>query len=128
MLSATALPLIAILLALPGIPGLPSFGLKDLKKLRQKAAPPLDSLPPAWKPVSRLALENQFLHARLAPFPSGPIGLKLQQDPRLLRVALDSDSGDVRYVTQVGEFTIGEVSRVPAEEFTRQLTQRNFRR
>src|SRR5262249_6374520 len=126
MFSAVALPLVALLVAFPGlprIPGLPGFGVKDLKKLRHKAAAPLDSLPPAWKPVSRLALENQFVLSSIRPIPTGPVGLKLNSDPRKIHVAFDPDSGAVRYVAQVEEFSVSEPSRMPVESFTRELTR-----
>jgi hypothetical protein len=131
MFPALTLPLIALLVALPGlprIPGLPGFGVKDLKKLRQKAAPPLDSLPPAWKPFSRLALENHFIRGGLPSVTRGPVALKLNNDPRRLTVGFDPDSGAVRYVTEFGEFTVGDVSRVPLESFTQDLARRNFSR
>jgi Motility related/secretion protein len=131
MLSAVALPLVALLVAIPGlprIPGLPGFGVNDLKKLRHKTAAPLDTLPPAWKPVSRLALENQFVLSTLRPIPSGPVGLKLNTDPRKMRFSFDPDSGAVRYVAQVDEFSVSEPSRMPVESFTRELTRQNFQR
>ena len=132
MFSAITPPLVALLLlALPGIPhipGLPGFGMKDLKRLRHKAAAPLDSLPPAWKPVSRLALENQFVMAALRPIPSGPVGLKLNTDPRKLKVSFESDSAVVRTVTEVDEFSVSEASRMPLKAFTRQLSRQNFQR
>jgi hypothetical protein len=131
MFSAVALPLVALLVAIPGlprIPGLPGFGVKDLKKLRQKAAAPLDTLPPAWKTSSRLALENQFVLASLRSIPAGAVGLKLNQDPRRIRVSYDPDSGAVRYVAQVEEFSVSEPALVPMESFTRDLTRQNFQR
>jgi hypothetical protein len=131
MFASVTLPLIVLLVALPGlpkIPGLPGFGIKDIKKLREGPAPPLDSLPPAWKPASRLALENRLVLARLPVLGPGRGGLKLKEDPRKLRVRFDPDSGAVRYVAEVGEFTVGEARRVPLAEFTRELTRRNFAR
>ncbi|HET9326525.1 MAG TPA: hypothetical protein VFQ05_07130, partial [Candidatus Eisenbacteria bacterium] len=129
MFSVITPPLVALLLAWPGLPKLPGLpGLGDLKKLRQKAAPPLDSLPPAWKPVSRLALENHFVRAVLPPIPSGPAGIKLNSDPRQLRVSFEPDSGVVRYTTEVGEFSVAEPTRVPIETFTQEMTRRNFQR
>jgi hypothetical protein len=126
-----ALPLIGLLVALPGlprIPGLPGFGLKDLKKLRQGKAPPLDSLPPAWKPASRLGLENQFIIAMLPSLGPRPVALKLNPDPRKVRVGLDPDSGTVRYVTEMEDVPVGDAARVPIDFFARDLTRRNFSR
>src|SRR5262245_12399033 len=128
MFSAITPPLLALLLAWPGLPKLPIPGLNDLKKLRHKAAAPLDSLPPAWKPVSRLALENKFIRGTLPPIPSGPVGIKLNNDPRELHVSFDADSGVVRYTSEVGEFSIAEPTRLPVEAFTRDMTQRTFER
>ncbi len=131
MFAAVILPLVGLLLGLPGIPkipGLPGFGIKDLKKLRQGHAAPLDSLPPSWKPASRLALENQFVKAGMRPLGPGPFGLRLTQDPRQLRVSFDPDSGAVRYATQLGDVTVGTAARMPLREFTHDLTRQNFTR
>src|SRR5262245_14067770 len=126
MFSAITLPLLALLLAWPGLPKLPIPGLSDLKKLRHKAAAPLDSLPPAWKPVALLALENQFVTAALPSIPSGPVGIKLNNDPRQVRVSFDADSGVVRYTSEVGEFSIAEPTRLTLETFSRDMTHRSF--
>jgi hypothetical protein len=69
------LPLVWLLVGLPGLPGIPgvSEGLKGLKKLRHGKAAPLDSLPPAWRPASRLALENDFIRAGLQPLGPFPV-------------------------------------------------------
>ena len=128
MLVVVTLPLIGLLLGLPGLPGVKLPGFKDLKKLRQGKAAPLDSLPPAWKPSSRLALEDQFALAGLKPLGPTPVGLRMSQDPRRLRVSFDSDSGAVRYVTEFNEVTVGDPLRLPLQNFTRDLTQRNFNR
>ena len=126
-----ALPLIGLLLAFPGLPhlpGLPGAGLKELRKLRQGKAAPLDSLPPAWRPASRLALENQFLRAALAPLGPAPVGLKLNPDPRKVEVSLDPDSGTVRYVTEFEDVPVGPPVRLPVEQFAHDLSRRNFQR
>lgn len=129
------LPLTGLLIlqisGLPGLPGLPSG--KDaakaaLKRLRDRPAPPLDSLPPAWKPHFRLALENQFVQAALPGFVPGPVGLRVASDPRSLRVRVDSDSGTVSVAPEMGGITIGQATRLPLEKFTTELTQRNFGR
>src|SRR5438477_1194432 len=122
-----ALPLIGLLLAFPGLPhlpGLPGAGLKERKKLRQGKASPLDSLPPASRPASRLALENQFLRAALSPLGPAPVGLKLNPDPRKVEVSLDPDSGTVRYVTEFEDVPVGTPVRLPVEQFAHDLTRR----
>ena len=126
-----ALPLIGLLLAFPGlphIPGLPGAGLKELKKLRQGKAALLDSLPPAWRPASRLALENQFVRAVLRPVGPAPVGLKLNPDPRKVDVSFDPDSGVVRYATEFEDVPVGQAARLPVQQFAHDLTRRNFER
>ena len=131
MLSALTLPLVAVLLALPGIPhipGLPNFGMKDLNRLRHKTAAPLDSLPPAWKNASLLALEDQFVQAALPDLAPEPVGMAINPDPRQLRVSFDPDSSVVLYSTQVGDFTVGEATRMPLADYSHDLTRRTFKR
>ena len=118
MANPLLLPL-AVLLAFPGIPGLPSF--------RNKAAAPLDSLPPAWRSASHLALESSFVRAllpRLGPEP----GMLITQDPRRSKVAFDPDSGRVRFSTEMGNVVLGQSVSVPITEFGKDLSSRNFER
>ena len=56
MSPALTLPLVGLLISLPGIPGLPGFRKLPKLKLPQKTA--VDTLPPVWKSHSLLALEN----------------------------------------------------------------------
>src|SRR3989442_1285209 len=100
MIGSLTLPAIALLAAISGLPGLP--GLKGLpmpatkEYARAKAeAAAADTLPPPWKPSWRLALENTFVMAGLAPIGtlSGPIKLRPEFDPRKTRVSVDPDSG-----------------------------------
>src|SRR5215471_18555350 len=120
------LPLVGLLIGLPGLPGIPgvSEGLKGLKKLRHGKAAPLDSLPPAWRPASRLALENQFILAGLQPLGPSPVGLN--PDPRKLDVSFDADSGTVRYATEFEDVPVGSPVRLPVEQFSHDLSRRNF--
>src|SRR5262245_61240323 len=106
-MTLAVLPLIGLLVALPGLPGFKLPGLKDLKKLRQGRAAPLDSLPPAWRPSPRLALESQFVRLGMPPLGPELYRLRINQDPRKLRVDLDSDSSQVRYVTEFNEVPVG---------------------
>src|SRR5262245_3967793 len=107
------LPLVGLLIGIPSLPAIPgvSAGLKGLKKLRHGKAAPLDSLPPAWRPASRLALENQFIRAGLRPLGPSPVGLKLNPDPRKLDVSVDPDAGTVRYATEFDDVPVGTPSR-----------------
>src|SRR5438093_6459992 len=130
-----SLPLALILVGLthlpglPGVPGLPK-AVKDIRKHLPRHVAPLDSLPPAWKPAPLLALENQFVRARLAaPRPGqDPWGLKFAYDPRQVRVSFDADSGTVRYATGLASVEVGEASRAPVSAFARDLTRTNFDR
>src|SRR5262249_40360189 len=124
------LPLIGLLLGFPGLPGIPgvSEGLKGLKKLRHGKVAPLDSLPPAWRPASRLALENQFILAGLRPLGPSPVGLRLSPDPRKLVVSLDPEAGTVRYATEFDDVPLGTPARLPVEQFAHDMTRRNFER
>ena len=128
MLLAITLPLVGLLIGLPGLPGLSLPGMKDLKKLRHSKAAPLDSLPPMWRTASRLGLENQFILASLAPLGPRPTALKLTQDPRQMRVAFEPDSGAVVYVTEFNDVTVGDPLRLPLPLFAHDLTERNFKR
>jgi hypothetical protein len=120
-----ALPLVGLMLALPGLPNLPGF-----PKLRmpRRAAAPLDSLPPAWKPASRLALENRFVFAVMPPLGQGPVGFRLSQDPRRLRVRMDPDSGTVSVAAEIGNVPLGTSPRVPITQFSQELSRRSFER
>src|SRR5437867_3037622 len=130
-----SLPLALILVGLPHLPGLPGMpglpkAVKDIRKHLPRHVAPLDSLPPAWKPAPLLALENQFVRARLAaPRPGqDPWGLKFAYDPRQVRVSFDADSGTVRYATGLASVEVGEASRAPVSAFARDLTRTNFDR
>jgi hypothetical protein len=125
MLISLSLPVLVLAGGISGIPGL--NWLKGFK-LRRPPPPPADTLPPAWRTPSRLALENQFLRAALPSLTSGAATLKLKTDPRRLRIGLDPDSGLVSAVPEMGEFRLGQTSRQPLNEFTDDMTRRNFRR
>src|SRR5262245_14420480 len=128
MFLSITLPLVGLLIGLPGLPGISLPGMKDLKKLRQGKAAPLDSLPPAWKPASRLALENQFVLARLQPLGPRPVALKMSQDPRQMRVAFDPDPAAVRFVTEYNDVTVSDPLRLPVAMYARDMTARSFER
>lgn len=123
MSPALTLPLVGLLIGLPGIPG-----FKKLPKLRMPEKAAVDTLPPVWKPYSLLAVENQYVFATLPPI--GPPGtrLKVTNDPRRLQVSVDSDSGTVTTVAELGEVTLGNGTRTPMGQFHRELAYRSFRR
>src|SRR5262245_20134800 len=119
---ALTLPLVGLLIGLPGIPGfnkIPKFH-------HEKAA--VDSLPPAWKPHPVLTLENQFLLPSLPPIGPPGVRLKVSNDPRRLLVDVDSDCGTGTAMPALGEVALAEGARVPMEEFHRELIQQSFRR
>ncbi len=117
MLTTLSLPALAFLISFPG------FGLRHSRE-----AFPADTLPPPWKPVSRLMLENQFVFSALPDLRRGPVGLKLTYDPRQLHVSVDPDSGTLRSVTEMGEVTLGRGSQRPLATFAEELGRRNFQR
>jgi hypothetical protein len=125
MLISLSLPVLVLAGGLTGVPGL--NWLKGFK-LRRPPPPPADTLPPAWKTPSRLALENQLLQGILPPLSGGPAGLKLQSDPRRLRVAMNPDSGTVSVVPELGDVELGDPTVQPLSAFSGDLTRRNFRR
>jgi hypothetical protein len=125
MLNTLTLPALTLLAGLSGIPGLPWLhGMK----LRRPPAPPADTLPPQWKTASRLALENQFVRAALPRIRPAPVGLKLQYDPRRMRVGVDPDSGTVSAAPELGEVPLGRGSRQPLHDYAGDLTRETFRR
>jgi hypothetical protein len=125
MLISLSLPILVLAGGLTGVPGL--NWLKGLK-LRRPPPPPQDTLPPAWKTPSRLALENQLLRGILPPMTGGKLGLKLSSDPRSLRVDMDPGSGTVSAVPEMGEVQLAEPTLVPLHEYSGDLTRRSFER
>ena len=134
MIGSLTLPAIALLAAISGLPGLP--GLKGLPMPASKeyarakaAAVAADTLPPPWRPSWRLALENRFVMAGLAPIgrPFGPIKLLPAYDPRKVRITVDPDSGSYRSLVEVGGVSLGAGYRRPLDQFSRDLAARTFR-
>ena len=125
MLISLSLPVLVLAGGLTGVPGL--NWLKGFK-LRRPPPPPTDTLPPAWKTPSRLALENQLLRGILPPLTGGSAGLKLKTDPRSLRIGMDPDSGTVRAVPELGDVPFGEPTVQPLSAFSGDLTRRSFQR
>ena len=125
MLISLSLPVLVLAGGLTGVPGL--NWLKGFK-LRRPPPPPADTLPPAWKTPSRLALENQLLRGILPPLTGGSAGLKLKADPRSLRVGMDPDSGTVSVVPELGDMRLGEPTVQPLSAFSGDLSRRSFQR
>jgi hypothetical protein len=123
MSPALTLPLVGLLISLPGIPG-----LRKVPKLRRPHQAVVDTLPPVWKPHPRLALENEFVFATLPPIGPRRTGFRLTSDPRRLQISVDSDSGTVTAVPELGEVTLGQGARVPMTQFHRDMAEQNFRR
>jgi Motility related/secretion protein len=114
----------SLLLAFPGLPNWTGFH----NPLHHRPPAAVDSLPPAWKPASRLALEDQFVLGRLPNLQPQPIGLKLAQDPRQLRVSLDPETGRVRYGVEFGDVTLGQPVSVPLIDLSHEITALTFER
>ena len=123
----TALPALLLLI------GFPHFGLKP-----HRLASPADSLPPAWKSASRLALEDDFVLGTLRPLRLRGPALLLRPDPRTMQVTMDPDSGTVTTSPHLGEVPLGpgnartlsafsrESGRVTFERLWHDISQRNL--
>src|SRR5438093_2511679 len=120
---ALTLPLVGLLIGLPGIPG-----LSKLAKLRLPHKAAVDTLPPVWKPYSRLALEDQFVFAALPPVGVRNARFVVSDDRRRLQVSVDPDSGTVSAVPELGEVELGQTARVPFNQYGRDLSWRNFQK
>jgi len=113
------LPALAILITLKGLPG---FGFHKAKPA------PADTLPPPWRPVSRLNLENEFVTTALPPIIDGWSGFKLTFDPRSMRVDVDPDSGTVSAGALVNAVPVGPPLRLSFNAYADQLSRDNFER
>jgi motility/secretion related protein SprA len=123
MLIALTLPLVGLLIGLPGIPG-----FSKLSKLRLPHKAVVDTIPPVWKPYSLLALEDQFVFAALPPVPARTARFKVNNDPRRLQVSVDADSGTVSAFQELAEVPLGEATRMGFAQYNRDLAQQNFQR
>ena len=123
------LPALAFLMGISGIPGLNALpGLR--KALRNKPTTAyVDTLPPAWKPASRLAVEHDFLKPGLPPL-GGTWGAGLvvipTLDPRRLKVSVDPDSGIYRTDVEVGDLELGRGYQTSLRGFAATSMQRTF--
>ena len=129
MAIALTLPALALLFSLPGISGLPHLpGLGAFK--RHNVVVPPDTLPPAWKGASRLALEDQLVVARLRPLGPSGTGLIVQpyNDPRKLNFTFDSDSSEVVAVPEWDGIPLDIAKRVSVAAYARELTMLSYER
>jgi len=111
-----------------GISGIPHWPGSLRNPLHHRAPAAVDSLPPAWKPASRLALEDQFVFGTTPALGGRSARFKLTQDPRRLRVAFDPDSGRVRYAVEFGNVTLGRPVSIPVADLSHELARLNFDR
>jgi len=117
------IPAVTLLTAAWALPfKLPGFGVR-----KSDSAVPQDTIPPAWKPLSRLALENRFVFSMLPPLEPKP-GLKLNGDPRRLRIEVDPDSGTIATQPELGDVPVGLPSHQSLELQSREIARATFRR
>jgi hypothetical protein len=131
MIGSQTLPALAFLAAISGLPGLKGLPLPASKEYNRARAEAVaaDTLPVPWKPSWRLALENHFVQAGLAPIgvPQGPIRLQPQADPRRVRVSVDPVLGTYRSTVEVGEVTVAHSYVRPMDQFSTDQVARTFR-
>ncbi len=116
-----SVPALVVLISLKG---LPFFGSHHAAR----TAAPVDTLPPPWRPVSRLALENDFVLAALPEIVRAHGGMKLSSDPRTLQVTVDADSGLISADALVGTVPVGPPVRLTLDSYANNLTRLNFQR
>ncbi len=113
----SALPALLVLI------GFPHFGLKP-----GRVVSAADSLPPVWHSASRLALEDRFVLGTLRSLPMRGPGLRLNNDPRVLRVSLATDSGRVAVAPMVGDVTLEPGASRSLSVFSRESARLAFQR
>jgi hypothetical protein len=113
----SALPALLVLI------GFPHFGLKPSRPVS-----PADSLPPAWRTASRLALEDRFVLGTLRPVRLRGAGLLLRLDPRTLRVAVAPDSGLLSTSAFVGDVPLEPGAARSLSVFSRESARLAFER
>ena len=119
MLTTLTLPALGLLMALSGLPGLKALpGLKGLTrhKLVLTAA---DSLPPPWRPASRLAIDRLIVRPGLPRFGQLPGQLTINSmfDPRRVQILVDPDSGSYTSAVEVGDLRLGAAYRMSLGRF-----------
>ena len=109
----------------------PFFGRVDVQRmLRARRSHPTaaDSLPPYWRPASRLALENQFVLAELPRLTGSGTSLRIGTDPRVLTIEVDPDSGTLRTAPEFGDVALGAGAAWPLASYGNMMMSRSFRR
>src|SRR5947209_2594611 len=117
MLATLALRALVVLISFPG---LSHFGFH-----RHKPAP-RDTIPPTWKPATRLALEDQFVRRSLLPLNPRPVSLHMVGDPRSYFVQINPDSGTITSGTRFGEFPVAPEATGSLAEYSREATREAF--
>lgn len=116
-----SLPALVVLISLNKVPG---FGPKHAKPQRVVA----DSLPPAWRSSSRLALENDLVFARLPEIFRERGGFKTTSDPRSLQVSVDAGTGTLSAEALVGTVPVGPPLRLRLDSYSDALMAQTFQR
>lgn len=122
MLNSLTAPVLAILISIPGLGILPGFHLRGP---RVKA--PVDSLPPAWKPASRLSIEDDFVFAALGRPDANGSGIRIGSDPRQTTVSVDADSDAITLSPEIGEVPLGMTARHSFSAYSRDMSWQSFR-
>ncbi len=122
MVTATGAVALVVLVGIPGFPGLslPKFG-------KRKA--PVDSVATTWTNPSRLALRNEFVLGAVEPTldQADATGrIRMNVEPRQVRVRIDPDSGEVIVVREHGEVPLGFASRQSLSDYSRDVVQATF--
>lgn len=117
MLTSLAPAALAFLFSFPG------FG--------KHAAPPApaDTLPPAWRSASRLALEDQFVTSALPRL--GPRFTRLAirpDDPRRVDVRFDVDVPSLASSAQINSVDVSAPMRESLLDYSREMFARNFQK
>lgn len=123
-----------LLLFLAALPGFLQFG--GGRKGTDRVPTAADSLPPPWKPASRLALESRFVFGTVPPLYTGFVGFRVDgtADRRQLSIDVEPDSGthrssvDFAAGTGVGDVSLGLAARQPLGDWAQESMRQTFRR
>jgi len=125
MAIALTLPALALLFSFPGLPG---FG--HLPDFHRHPKAPQDTLPPVWKSVSQLALEDSLVLTTLPPIGPQPTSLTIEtyNDPRSMRYDFDPDSGEIVMQPMYHDVGLDVATRVSLAAYAQELTLLNVER
>lgn len=129
MLAVLTARTLAVLLAFPGISGLPHLPHFGLHRTHTKAVQ--DTLPPAWKSASRLALEDQFVRLALKPPPLlRPERLHVLPGAAMpqFTVAVNADSGRIQSGPQLGTVSLEPGAERSLAQYSHELTLETYHR